>query len=119
MSREKQSRGGRPFTGLLRSARNDGSTVIARSEVTKQSRRGRPSTGLLRYARNDAWFTRNDRLVPSVTRGRCGGLTYNPQRPVSGFRPGRGTPTACFGNASIHGRLGYAHKTMRRMVLSR
>ncbi|MDR1468307.1 MAG: hypothetical protein LBT00_03320 [Spirochaetaceae bacterium] len=50
----KQSRRGRPHTGLLRSARNDSSSVIARSGTTKQSRRGIVSTGLLRSARNDS-----------------------------------------------------------------
>ncbi|MDR1467971.1 MAG: hypothetical protein LBT00_01615 [Spirochaetaceae bacterium] len=44
--------------------------------------------------------------------GRCGG-TLQPSASCFGL-PGRGV----LGNASIHGRLGYAHKTMRRMVLS-
>ncbi|MDR1467762.1 MAG: hypothetical protein LBT00_00565 [Spirochaetaceae bacterium] len=50
--------------------------------------------------------------------GALRGRAYNPPRPVSGFRPGRGTPTVCFSRASVRGRLGYAHKTMHRMILS-
>jgi hypothetical protein len=54
----------------------------------------------LRLFQNRAWFC--SRRDPGALRG----WTYNPQRPVSGFRPGRGTPTVCFSPASVRGRCG-------------
>jgi hypothetical protein len=111
-----------------------------RSDEAIQSRGVLP--GLPRYARNDGWVT--DAMTggslamtggslpqewgggPIVVPSRC---AQGPPRQVAGGVAGGGPlqPSAsCFGlpgrgvlgNASIRGRLGYAHKTMHRMVLS-
>jgi hypothetical protein len=53
-------------------------------------------------------------------KGGVTGAASDPQPPVAVLRPGAHSQMLCicFRNASIHGRLGCAHKTMHRMVLS-